>query len=306
MTTPSREQTRARYPDECGYAERAGVRVYFEAYGKGEPTILFLPTWEIVHSRTWKFQIPYFARHGRVVTFDRRGNGRSDRPLDVGACDRRAAVGDALAVLDKAGAERVVVVSWCGAGDDLILAVEHPERVAGLVLIAPDLLLTADPAEEEGPYPFDDEPRAPEGWAKWNRHYWLRDWPRFLEFFFAQTFTEPHSTKQTEDAIGWGLQTDPQSILRGMDAEWLNDRENGFRLCAQVRCPTLVIQGSEDAVVGPARGGAVADAIPHAQLITLEGCGHAPHLRDPVITNLLIRHFVSPGGTSLAARSGAP
>jgi pimeloyl-ACP methyl ester carboxylesterase len=37
----------------------------------------------------------------------------------------------------------------------------------------------------------------------------------------------------------------------------------------------------------------VADAIPHAQLITLEGCGHAPHLRDPVITNLLIRHYVS-------------
>jgi len=43
--------------------------------------------------------------------------------------------------------------------------------------------------------------------------------------------------------------------------------------------------------VGPARGAAVADAIPYAQLITLEGCGHAPHLRDPVMTNLLIRDF---------------
>jgi pimeloyl-ACP methyl ester carboxylesterase len=52
----------------------------------------------------------------------------------------------------------------------------------------------------------------------------------------------------------------------------------------------------------------VADAIPHAQLITLEGCGHAPHLRDPVITNLLIRDFVSLVGTapSPAPRSGAP
>jgi pimeloyl-ACP methyl ester carboxylesterase len=308
MTTPSREQTRARYPDECGYAERDGVRVYYEAYGQSEPTILFLPTWEIVHSRTWKFQIPYFARHGRVVTFDRRGNGRSDRPPDVGAYDRRAAVGDTLAVLDKAAAERAVVVSWCGAGDDLILAVEHPARVAGLVLIAPDLLLTADPAEEEGPYPFDEEPVTLAGWAKWNRHYWLRDWPGFLGFFFARTFTEPHSTKQTEDAIGWGLQTDPQTILRGMDAEWTNDRDGALRLAAQVPCPTLVIQGSQDAVVGPARGAAVADAIPHARLITLEGSGHAPHLRDPVITNRLIRDFVSPGGTAaaLAARSGAP
>jgi pimeloyl-ACP methyl ester carboxylesterase len=305
VTAPPREQTRARYPDECGYAKRDGVRVYYEAYGKGEPTILFLPTWEITHSRAWKFQIPYFARHGRVVTFDRRGNGRSDRPVDVGACDRRATVGDALAVLDKAGAGRVVVVSWCCAGEDLILAAEHAERVAGLVLIAPDLLLTADPAEETGPYPFDEEPLTLEGWAKWNRHYWLCDWPGFLEFFFAQTFTEPHSTKQIEDAVGWGLQTDPQTILRGMDAQWTNDRESVLRLCAQLRCPTLVIQGSEDAVVGPARGAAVAAAMPRAQLITLEGCGHAPHLRDPVITNLLIRDFVSSCGAAASAAAGS-
>jgi pimeloyl-ACP methyl ester carboxylesterase len=292
-TESSREQTRARHPDESGWVQRDGVSVYYEAYGTGELTILFMPTWEIVHSRAWKFQIPYFARHGRVVTFDRRGNGRSDRPVDVGACDRRAAVDDALAVLDRVGAGRAVIVSWCAAGDDLILAVEHAPRVTGLVLIAPDLLLTDDPAAEEGPYPFDDEPATTEGWAKWNRHYFLRDWPGFVEFFFAQTFTEPHSTKQTEDAIGWAMQTDPQAILRGMDAEWTNDRDSVLRLGAQVRCPTLVIQGTQDAVVGPARGAAVADAIPNAQLITLEGCGHAPHLRDPVKTNLLIRDFAS-------------
>jgi len=295
------EQTRARYPDDSGYVQRDGVRVYYETYGTGEPAILFLPTWEIVHSRAWKFQIPYFARHGRVVTFDRRGNGRSDRPLDVTAYDRRAAVGDALAVLDAAHAERVIVVSWCGAGDDLILAAEHPGRVAALVLIAPDLLLTDDPADEEGPYPFDQEPVTQDGWAKWNRHYFLRDWPGFVEFFFTETFTEPHSTKQTEDAIGWALQTDPQTIVRGLNAEWTNDRDSVLRLGAQVHCPTLVIQGSQDAVVGPARGAAVADAIPHAQLMTLEGCGHAPHLRDPVITNLLIRHYVSGLGKPVAS-----
>src|SRR5215472_3731696 len=106
MTAPPREQMRARYPDESGHVQRDGVRVHYEAYGTGETTILFLPTWEIVHSRAWKFQIPYFARHGRVVTFDRRGNGRSDRPVDVRARDRQAAVGDALAVLDR-GPRRV-------------------------------------------------------------------------------------------------------------------------------------------------------------------------------------------------------
>jgi len=296
-----REQTRARYPDEDGYIESDGVRVFYEVYGAGEPTVLLFPTWEIVHSRAWKCQVPYFARHGRVVTFDRRGNGRSSRPREVRAYDRSRAVDDALAVLDRAGIERAVVVSWCGAGDDLMLAVDHPHRVTGLVLIAPDLLLTDDPAEEEGPYPFDEEPPAFEGWAKWNRQYWLRDWRGFLEFFFTETFTEPHSTKQIEDAIGWGVQTDPETITRGIDAEWPNDRENALRLCSQVRCPTLVIQGSEDAVVGGARGAAVAEAIPRARLITLEGCGHAPHLRDPVITNLVLRQFIVPRRTPTSA-----
>jgi len=297
----AREQTRARYPDQDGYIESDGVRVFYEVYGSGEPSVLLLPTWEIVHSRAWKCQVPYLARHGRVVTFDRRGNGRSSRPREVRAYDRRRTVDDALAVLDRADVERAVVVSWCGAGDDLMLAVDYPERVAGLVLIAPDLLLSDDPAEEEGPYPFDEEPQTLKGWAKWNRHYWLRDWPGFLEFFFTETFTEPHSTKQIEDAIGWGAQTDPETIIRGMDAQWPNDRESALRLCAQVRCRALVIQGSDDAIVGGGRGAAVAEAIPDARLITLEGCGHAPHLRDPVFTNRLLREFIQMRRTPTSA-----
>ena len=298
------EQTRARYPDAEGYLHRDGVRIWYEVYGTGEQTILLMPTWEIVHSRSWKSQIPYLARHSRVVTFDRRGNGRSDRPADVRAYDRRATTDDALAVLDHVGAGQVVVVAWCGAGEELILATEHPGRVAGLVMIAPDLLLTDDPAAEEGPFSFDDEPATLDGWAKWNRHYWLRDWPGFLEFFFTRAFTEPHSTKQIEDAIGWGLETDPQTILRGMDAEWCNDRDSALRLCAQVRCPTLVLQGTADAIVGPARGAAVAAAIPGARLVTLEGSGHGPHLRDPVTANLLIRDFACPAPPPARTRRG--
>jgi pimeloyl-ACP methyl ester carboxylesterase/predicted glycosyltransferase len=299
-----REQTRARYPDAEGYLERDRVRVWYEVYGDGEPTVLLFPTWEIVPSRAWKCQIPYLARHGKVVTFDRRGSGRSDRPGEVRAYDRRATADDALAVLDAAGVERAVIVSWCGSGEDLLLPAEHPERIAGLVLIAPDLVLTAGPADAEGPYPFDAEPVTDAGWAKWNRHYWLRDWPGFLDFFMTETFTEPHSTKQIEDAVGWGGETDPQTIVRGMDAEWFNDRDSALRLCAQVRCPALVIQGSEDAIAGPARGGAVAAAIPGARLVTFEDSGHAPHLRDPVRANLVIRDFANPAAPPPRWRRG--
>ena len=100
--------------------------------------MLLLPTWEIVDSRIWKLQVPYLARHARVVTFDPRGHGRSDRPRDVAAYDRHHLVGDAVAVLDAAGVERAVVVGWC-TGPGMMLAAEHPERVAALVEIASDV-----------------------------------------------------------------------------------------------------------------------------------------------------------------------
>ena len=97
------EQTRALYPDEEGYVERDGVRVFWERYGDGEPTVLLLPTWTLVHSRVWKAQIAYLARHFRVVTFDPRGNGRSDRPTDPDLYAESEFAADALAVMDATG-----------------------------------------------------------------------------------------------------------------------------------------------------------------------------------------------------------
>ena len=127
---------RAREPDESGYVERDGVRSYYEIHGSGEPTVLLLPTWSIVHSRHWKMQIPYLARHCRVLLFDGRGNGRSDRPESgYAAADY---VADALAVMDATGTERAHLVSLSlGAQRALLLAAEHPERVESSVFICP-------------------------------------------------------------------------------------------------------------------------------------------------------------------------
>src|SRR2546430_14007223 len=94
------EQTRARYPDREGYVERDGMRVHYEVFGSGEPTVLLLPTWSIVHSRAWKMQVPYLARHFRVVTFDGRGNGLSDRPEEPEAYAGEEEAAAALALLD--------------------------------------------------------------------------------------------------------------------------------------------------------------------------------------------------------------
>ena len=291
------EQTRARYPDGEGYVDRDGVRVFWERYGDANPAILLMPTWEIVHSRMWKGQIPYLARHATVLTFDPRGNGRSDRPRDVRAYDRRQLAGDAVAVLDAVGVDRAAVVSWCGSSEELILAAEYPERVSHLIEIAPDLLVTMDPERASG-YSFDDELETEEGWAKTNRHYWLRDWPGYLEFYFGKIFSEPHSTKQIEDSIGWGLETDPETMVLGIEADWENDQDRALELCAKIRCPTLVIQGTADEVVGPERGPAVAQAIENARLVTLEGCGHGTPARDPVRINRIIRDVICPPAPS--------
>jgi pimeloyl-ACP methyl ester carboxylesterase/predicted glycosyltransferase len=293
LTMVAREQTRARYPDQQGHVERGSVRVFWERYGTGEPTILLPPTWEIVHSRSWKSQIPYLSRHARVVTFDPRGNGRSDRPGDYEAYVRREFAADALAVLDAAGVERAVVVAWCDMGESLILATEHPERVAGLVQIAPSLPLDQ---RMYGVYPFDAEPGTDEGWAKETRGYWLRDWPGYLEFFFAQCLTEPHSTKQIEDCVGWGQDTDMETILagfRGWESKIIGPSEVAA-LCPRVRCPVLVIHGTEDAQVDPTVGAALAAEL-GGRLVLLEGAGHAPHARDPVKVNTLVADFAGVG-----------
>src|SRR5438132_3696853 len=128
--TLAREQTRARYPDESGFVEREGVRIYYEVYGEGEPTVLLLPTWSLIHSRHWKMQIPYLARHCRVVTFDGRGNGRSDRPEEPEAYDEREFAADAIAVMDATATDRAMIVGFSmGVQRGLLLAADHPERV---------------------------------------------------------------------------------------------------------------------------------------------------------------------------------
>jgi|HubBroStandDraft_5_1064220.scaffolds.fasta_scaffold14824_2 pimeloyl-ACP methyl ester carboxylesterase/predicted glycosyltransferase len=285
-----REQTRARYPDSTGYVQRDGVRLHYEVYGSGEQTVFLLPTWSIIHSRHWKMQIPYLARHCRVVTFDGRGNGRSDRP--AAGYEESEFAADALAVMDATGTERASIVSLSvGAQRGLILAAEHPDRVTGAVFICPAVPL-ASPLEDRTRYPWDEVLPTDEGWAKDNLYYWLRDYHGFLEFFFSQMFTEPHSTKPIEDCIGWGLETTAETLVATEIGNGL-DEETARELCARVRCPVLVIQGTADAITGPGRGIALAEAT-GAELVLLEGSGHGPHVRDPVRANLLLRDFVCP------------
>jgi pimeloyl-ACP methyl ester carboxylesterase len=287
LRAPAAEQTRARSPDESGHVERDGVRLWWEVYGTGGPTVFLLPTWSIVHSRHWKLQIPYLARRCRVLTFDGRGNGRSDRPAS--GYEEAEFAADALAVMDATGTASAALVSLsAGAQWSLLLAAERPERVDAAVFVCPAVPL-GRPVAGRDVHPWDEQLHDHEGWAKYNRWYWLRDYRGFLEFFFAQMFTEPHSTKPIEDCVGWGLDTAPETLVatqtHGLDEHTVRD------LAARLRCPVLVIQGTHDAITGAGRGIALAEAT-GGELVLLEGSGHGPHVRDPVRVNLLLRDFL--------------
>src|SRR5215468_8809550 len=149
---------RACQPVSDGYVERDGVKIYYEVYGAGEPTVLLLPTWSIMHSRHWKMQVPYLARHCRVVTFDGRGNGRSDRPTEPEAYAEREFAADAVAVMDATQAHRAIIVGFSmGSLRGLMLAADHPERVEGAVFIGPNYPGGGEPLPERSVYPWADE-----------------------------------------------------------------------------------------------------------------------------------------------------
>ncbi len=283
---------RARYPDQEGFIERDDVRIFYEVFGTGEPTVLLLPTWSILHSRLWKAQVPYLARHCRVITFDGRGNGRSSRPASADAYSDREFAEDALAVMDATATQQAVLVSFSlGACWALLLAAEHPERVAGAVFIGPALPFGLHPPRMM--YSFDDVLDTDEGWAKYNRHSWLKDYRGFLQFFMSQIFTEPHSTKQIEDSVGWGLETTPEVLIATEDAPFTVNGETTEEFARRVRCPVLVIHGDEDAIIPHAHGARLAE-MTGGTLVTIEGGGHGPECRDPVKVNLLLHDFIKP------------
>jgi pimeloyl-ACP methyl ester carboxylesterase len=139
----------AAEPLITGYLKRDGVRIGYQVFGAGKPTILLMPTWCIVHSRVWKMQIPYLARHYRVVTFDGPGNGEADRPSGPDAYSAAKHVDLALGVLDATETERAIVVASSGGTHRTVrLVAEHPDRVDGVVFVGPFTPLVSDPPDE--------------------------------------------------------------------------------------------------------------------------------------------------------------
>ena len=296
-----------RYPDQEGFVERDGVRLFYEVYGDGEPTFLLLPTWSLVHSRFWKAQIPYLARHHRVVTFDGRGNGRSDRPQDPRAYAPNEFAADALAVLDATGTDTAITVSLsAGTLWNLYLSRRHPERVVGR-----SLRRAAVPGRAANG-------RSGPGSRLLDRRRSVREAPsattsttsattsrEFAQWWAEQCALEPHSTMAIEYMVDWALETDGETIAHTLGPVEEAGGHSRCRRCSgpgstpssrwrgPISCPVLVLEGELDAVTPAELGRGARDGDGRPVPSCSPGTSHTVG-RKPVPINLALRDFAQP------------
>ena len=282
---------RACLPDRTGVAVADdGVRLAYDVYGTGEPTIVLLPSAPIVHARQWKAQIPYLSRHYRVVAFDGRGNGRSDRPTDPAAYHDDRMTRDIAAVMDATDTARALLVGLCfdGVWRAVRLAAEAPERVSGIVAFAIGVPRLTPPHPWWEGDRWEAELPVYEGWYKVNRHAWRLDYADSSQFFFETINSEPHSSKLIEDAVAWALDGDVEAMIAEADVGFPFDRDEVIAICRAVRCPMRLVHGTEDHCQPLHRAHALAELI-GAPLTVVEGADHMIPGRHPVLANLIIR-----------------
>jgi pimeloyl-ACP methyl ester carboxylesterase len=287
---------RAAEPALTGVAVSAdGVRIAYEVFGGGHPTVVLLPSAPIVHSRQWKGQVPFLSRHYRVVTFDGRGNGRSDRPVEPEAYEDDRFVADLRAVMDATDTAAAVLVGLCtdGVWRAIRFAVTDPDRVLGIAAfgIGVPRLTAPQPHYVAAAASFDEALPTSDGWAKYNRHHWHRDYADFARFFFEEVTSEPHSTKAIEDAVEWALDGSVDAMLADASATFALDTEAVEAICRAVRSPMLLVHGTVDTCQPLARAERLAE-ITGAPLVVVEGADHMIPGRHPVLANLLIRDFI--------------
>ena len=283
---------RAKLPNKDGFVERDGVRLYYEVYGEGPQTMVFVPPWSIVHSRIYKAQLPYFSERFRCIAYDGRGNGKSDRPADVAAYSLDNYVADALAVMDATAAGNAILVGLSFGGMlACVIAAHHPDRVKAAIL--------AGTAASVGPTyaymtqrHFLAKQENFDGWNKFNREHWLAHYPDFAEHFIRNVCSDPHSTKQIEDGIDWANDTSGPVLAKTIEARVIAPAfDVSEAMYRKIRCPILMIHGDNDQIQLHARAKVVAE-LTGAELVTIPGGGHNPLGRFPAKCNALIVDFL--------------
>lgn len=306
---------RAKLPTSEGFVDRDGVKIHYEVYGDGPETMVFVPPWSIVHSRIYKAQIPYFSERFRCITYDPRGNGKSDRPTKAAAYTLDQNVADLIAVMDAtmdSGAAGKAILVGLSSGGMLacILAAHHPERVKAAILAG--TAATVGPAYPYmSPQHFLSPQQSFEGWNKYNREHWIKDYPDFADHFVRHIFSEPHSTKQIEDAIEWAAGTTGPVLISTVEARAVPPPfDVSEAMYRRIACPLLAIHGDDDRIQPHGRSVLVAE-LTGGELATIPGGGHNVLGRFPAKCNALILDFLErrlslPAPTRLVRKTKGP
>jgi pimeloyl-ACP methyl ester carboxylesterase len=218
--------------------------------------------WEEPYWVRWCERMTAFAR---LIRFDKRGTGLSDRPPGVQPLEGR--MEDAHAVLDAAGVERAHVLGWSEGGPlAILLAAQHPGRVLSLVLYGTQACFRWEP---DYPWGFPEEERAT------HRAEIEREWGELaLASFFAPqgdpAFAERWAAYQRAGA----------SPAAAANLNEMNLAIDVRALLPEIRVPTLVLNRRGDPVGPPEAGRYVAEHVEDARFVEFEGDDHLMWLGD--------------------------
>jgi 3-oxoadipate enol-lactonase len=248
-----------------------GDDVYFETVGAPEAPVVVLGHGAGGNHAIWFQQVPVFAEHYRVVTWDQRGFGLSTNRH--GHANPRTATADLLAILDHLGVERAHVVGQSLGGWAVMgLALAHGDRVQSLVL-----------ADTLGGIPV-------EGWRK-PRATPPRDGPfnhPALSNEFCLRYPERAHLYLEIGGLRRDPQADPTQLIRTLGDVTFSDSE-----LAGLQVPTLFIVGTDDDIFPPAWIADAAARVPSARVEHVDGAGHSPYFEQPEAWNALVLDFWS-------------
>ncbi len=276
-----------------------GVSIAYYEIGPGQP-VIHMPgsitnlqsEWRAPGRREWYER---FSANYRLIRYDRRGFGMSDR--NVTDFSVEALVRDIEAVADQMGLERLAVWApgWSGPAG-IAFATSHPERVSRLILYATD-------ARGSAMMGIQDD----------TSEYLLeRDWELFTEVLARQTYEWPESDRIRTEAANIREAVTQEAMQSYFDAKRSWDVTE---LLPQVKCPTLVLYRPEwvnrgyIAKLNIDLMRAMAQAIPGARLMALEGTDLAPYLGDAaalmrVVVDFLAEEQRETGGPATALAEG--
>lgn len=258
--------------------------MYYEQRGDGTPLLFISGTgWSGEH---WKLeQITPFSQSNRVITFDHRGVGRSDRP--AGRYTTRMFADDAIGMLDAIGITEPFHILGHSMGGRVAqwMVLDHPERVRSLILAA------------TGPGPIDDRPRIPGITPEHAAEFVALGWPGYHEEHLrgSNMFlnASPDMIERFASTHRGQFGTDLLSYLRHLDARVRHDTSDRL---PEIVTDTLVIVGSDDNYSSPGHletSMYLAEKLPNAELVVIPDVAHALHVETADTFNAIVREFLS-------------